>query len=309
MLTSPTPKQATDLAGRLHLHPHYIQTRTRINLLVERFLALGILHARLRDLPAQFRDPQPRPWESIDWQEINQNQIVGVSPEVFLLVIAGAMEIEAPIRDYSKESWGYLEKVHPQLARFMGGTFGESGSIAELGVWEKEERQHCPTFAKIYLQLTEVKLTPKPNTVKGYQSSGNPREDVYRHGLNRIATEWSATSIYLWLMSHSTGALQQAISEPMQDEINHLAKFWGIGRWAFPEPYIKRLTKTTQQLTSLVKHNQQERTQNNVVQGQYILYAVELTYTFARIMRQLRRWSADLTPIYLEQLFGPPPLM
>lgn len=54
MLTLPTPNQATDLAGRLHLHPHYIQTRTRINILVERFLALGILHARLRDLPAQF---------------------------------------------------------------------------------------------------------------------------------------------------------------------------------------------------------------------------------------------------------------
>ena len=28
MLTFPTPNQATDLAGRLHLHPHYIQTRT-----------------------------------------------------------------------------------------------------------------------------------------------------------------------------------------------------------------------------------------------------------------------------------------
>lgn len=58
MLTFPTPDQTTDLAGRLHLHPHYIQTHTRINILVERFLALGILPARLRDLPAQFKDPR-----------------------------------------------------------------------------------------------------------------------------------------------------------------------------------------------------------------------------------------------------------
>jgi hypothetical protein len=114
--------------------------------------------------------------------------------------------------------------------------------------------------------------------------------------------------MYLWLMAHSTGALQQAISEPLQDEINHLAKFWGIGRWAFPDAYITRLSKTISRLTELAVHNQKERTQNNIIQGKYLFYGVELTYTFARTMRQLRRWSRDLTPIYLEQLFGPPPL-
>jgi hypothetical protein len=35
---------------------------------------------------------------------------------------------ETPIRDYAKESWGYLQSAHPAMARFMDGTLATDGS-------------------------------------------------------------------------------------------------------------------------------------------------------------------------------------
>ena len=39
-------------------------------------------------------------------------------------------------------------------------------------------------------------------------------------------------------MSHTTGALQQVLRELLIDEVNHMAKFWGFGCWAYPEASI-----------------------------------------------------------------------
>jgi len=297
-----------DLAGYQYPHPHYLQTRARINRLIKRYFSIEILSDRLADLPRQFETPHQRIWEPINWQAINRNQIIGIDPELFLKVLAGAAEVEAPIRAYAKESWDYLQAIHPQMARFMGGQFARDGKTIEVGIWEKEERQHCPTFAKIYQQLTGEKIKPKPNSVQGYHSTGNLRQDVYKHALSRIATEWSATSVYLWLMAHSTGELQQAIAQPLQDEVNHLAKFWGFTRWAFADSYLSRLKGTTKNLVGLLKHHKGERTHgDDVFQLENTVHAVELAFTFARVMVKLRRWNYTLKPRYLESLFGASP--
>lgn len=297
-----------DLAGYQYPHPHYLQIRARINRLIKRYFSLEVLSDRLADLPTQFENPHQRPWEPINWQAVNRNQIIGIEPELFLKVLAGAAEIETPIRAYAKESWDYLQAIHPEMARFVGGKFAEDGSTLEVGVWEKEERQHAPVFSKIYQQLTGEKIKPKPNTVQGYQSSGNLQKDLYKHALSRMATEWSATSVYLWLMAHSTGELQKAIAQPLQDEVNHLAKFWGLARWAFGDSFLTRLKGTSKNLIELLKHHQGERTHgDDILKLEYAVYAVELTFTFARLMVKLRRWNAQLTPDYLESLFGPSP--
>lgn len=297
-----------DLAGYQYSHPHYLQTRTRINYLVERYLSLEILRDRLADLPVQFKNPKPRLWEPVDWQAIDSSQIIGIEPDLFVAAIASAAEIEAPIQDYARESWDYLQAAHPQMARFVGGTLAADGLIQEVGVWEKEERQHRPAFSKIYLQLTGEKLRYQPNSVEGYQPSGNLRQDVYKHAISRMTTEWSATSVYLWLMAHSTGALQQAIAQPLQDEINHLAKFWGISRWAFADSYLIRLQGITKNLMDLFKHHQGERTNSNdILQVTYALQAVELAFTLSRVLVQLYHWNQTLSNADLEQIFGQPP--
>jgi hypothetical protein len=297
-----------DLAGYCHLDPGYLQTRARINYLIERYLSLDILSEQLLDLPRQFESPHQRAWQRINWKAIDVNQIVGIDPKLFLFVLVGAIEIESPIRDYSKESWNYLQGVHPQMASFMGGVRDENSEVVEVSIWEKEERQHAPAFSKIYQQLTGEKLRPTPNSVKDFYPTDNPIIEVYKHAVSRISTEWGAVSVYLWLMAHSTGDLQNAIAQPLQDEIGHLAKFWGFTCWAFRDRFSARMSSTTSQLMSLFKHHRSERTSSNdILQRTSLVHATELAFTFTRIMAQMYRWNGNLKGDCLESLFGKSP--
>ena len=103
------------------------QIQRRIHSLIDNYLAAEKLRDRLQDLPIQFSNPQPRPWKPIDWQAINRNQIIGINPEVFLSILIGAMDTEAPIRSYTQTSRQYLEKLQPHLGGFVGVTVVEVG--------------------------------------------------------------------------------------------------------------------------------------------------------------------------------------
>jgi hypothetical protein len=300
-----------DLAGYCPANPSYLQIRARINHLINRYINVETLSDRLADLPMQFVLPQTRHWEPIDWQAINSSQILGVDPKLFALVLSGATEIEAPIREYSQESWQYLQALHPEMANFVGGARHDDGSIQTLGVWEKEERQHAPVFSKIYQRLTGEKLQPKPNSVADDQSTDHPREVISQHLISRISTEWGATAVYLWLMAHSTGALQQAIAQPLQDEINHLAKFWGFSRWAFGASYRQQLQGSTRNLVALAKHHQGERTHSDELLNssrsvEELTNAIGLAFSLMRVMVRLRSWDQELSSSYLRHLFGAP---
>ncbi len=287
----------------------YLQARTEINTLLDSYLTPAILTTRLRDIASQFETPHARPWQPIRWKNIHVDQIVDVDPELFIQVIASAAEIEDPIREYSQESQGYLQPIHPAMARFVGGRRADDGRFLELGVWEKEERQHGPTFSKIHQQLTGIKLQANPNTVAGYQPTQDPRRDADCHLLSRISTEWSATGIYIWLAAHSTGDLHQAIVEPLQDEINHLAKFWGFSRWAFGNSYLDQLRGTTGNLLLLLQHHQGERTHGADITRQASMLkrmriATELSFTLSRILVRLYSWDRQLQHADLESLFA-----
>ncbi|BAY77644.1 hypothetical protein NIES25_41110 [Nostoc linckia NIES-25] len=303
---------AEDSAPQSYPSPGYFQTQQRIRFLVDRYVAAEKLHERLQDLLIQFQHPQPRPWKLIDWQTINRNQIIGIEPQVFLSILIGAMDTEAPIRGYTQTSRQYLEKLHPQMARFVGGTVSEDDNLLELGLWEKEERQHTPALIKVYTQLTGEKITPKHRTVRGYLPTDDPHEDLYRHGLHRIATEYGATCLYLWLMAHTTGALHDVLEELAQDEINHMTKFWGFGVWAFPDTGLIRIGRT------LIKTRSQNYQRNNLIRTLRRMMATlnwnawsltnktTLLFTFTHTMHRLWTWNNTLTPKYLQTLFENP---
>ncbi|MDZ7961917.1 MAG: ferritin-like domain-containing protein [Aulosira sp. DedQUE10] len=288
--------------------PNYWQTQHRLRSLIDNHLATEKLHERLQDLPIQFSNPQPRPWKPIDWQAINRNQIIGINPEVFLSILIGAMDTEAPIRCYTQTSRQYLEKLHPQMAQFVGGRVGEDGELQEIGLWEKEERQHAPALMKVYTQLTGEKITPKHRTVRAYLPTDDPHEDLYRHGLHRVATEYGATCLYLWLMAHTIGALQDVLEELTKDEINHMTKFWGFGVWAFPDTGLIRVGNT------LIKTRSQTYKRNNLIRTLYRMMATlnwnawtltnkaTLLYTSTYTMHRLWRWNNSLTLEYLNNL-------
>jgi hypothetical protein len=310
MIALITKSYPTDLAGPCPPNPNYLQIRARMNRLVDRYLSIEILSQRLTDLPTQFTQPHVRSWEPIEWKGISSNQIVGVDPELFIMLIAGATEIEAPIREYSQESSAYMQSIHPQMAAYIGGEYQPDGSISSLGAWEKEERQHAPAFSKIYQQLTGEKIKPKPNSVGGYQASDSEWQAIYDHLLGRISTEWGAASVYLWLMAHSTGPLQQAIAQPLQDEVNHLAKFWGFSRWAFDGSYFAQLKGSTKNLLNLSTHHRGERTHgDNILRKATTVDAIELAFMFSRVMVRLRQWNKELSDSFLIHLFGANPVL
>ncbi|AFY39753.1 hypothetical protein Lepto7376_3562 [[Leptolyngbya] sp. PCC 7376] len=297
-----------DLAGHCVKNPHYLQTRKRINSLIDRYLSLEVLIGHLVDLPRQFKTPQPRPWQRIYWSEINGDQIIGVDPEIFVSIVANATEIEAPIQDYAAESMAYLAEIHPDMASFVGGIPATETQKRTVGIWEKEERQHTPVFKKIHQKLTGELPPINPNTVTGYQSTGDRRKDLKHHLHGRISTEWSATSIYLWLMAHSTGELQKAIAQPLQDEVNHLAKFWGFSRWAFGDSYLKQVKFSTKNLLTLANHHHAERTDadnllNEIAHFEELPHIIELGFTFMRVMVRLGTLNQELSHSFLQYLF------
>ncbi|QLE59454.1 ferritin-like domain-containing protein [Nostoc sp. TCL26-01] len=301
-----------DLAGDNYPHPGYFQTQRRISSLIDSYLTVEILNERLQDLQLQFQNPQPRPWKHIDWQAINRHQIIAVEPEVFLAILVGALDTEAPIRGYTQTSRQYLEKLHLPMARFVGGTVDKDDNLQEIGLWEKEERQHTPALVKIYTQLTGEKVTPKMRTIRGYLPTDDACDDLYRHGLHRVATEYGAACLYLWLMAHTTGELQNVLEELLQDEINHMTKFWGFGVWAFPDTSAIKVGKT------LIKTRSQNYQRNSLIrtlrrmmetlqwQAWSLNNQATLIFTFTSVMNHLWKWHNSLTPEYLQGMFGKP---
>lgn len=296
--------------------PHglnYFQIQQHINSLINRHLSIENLYDRLSDLPIQFENPQPRSWKPINWHAITHQQIVGIDPDVFLSILVGAINTEAPIRHYTQTSRQYLEELHPQLARFVGG-ITKDGSLLEPGLWEKEERQHTPALIKIYSQLTGEKIVPTPHVVRDYQRSGNLYTDLYRHGLHRVATEYGATCLYLWLMAHTTGPLQAVLEELTQDEINHMTKFWGFGIWAFPESSRNQIClalfqSMNRQFTYSRSRSSLSGTLHRmmgVLSWQAWSWTNKATFAFTctRTLYRLLGWSKSLTPEYLHELFG-----
>ncbi|RUT10279.1 hypothetical protein DSM106972_007740 [Dulcicalothrix desertica PCC 7102] len=289
---------------------NFWQIQRRIRALLNNYLTLDQLNERLQDLPVQFTNPQSRPWKQIDWQAINRDQIIGIDIDVFLAILKGSLDTEAPIRGYTQTSRQYLQTLHPSLARFVGGKVNEYNELIELGLWEKEERQHTPALQKIYHQLTGEKITPTLRTVRGYLPTDNPHEDLYRHGLHRVATEYGATCLYIWMMAHTTGALYSVLEQLAIDEINHMTKFWGFGVWVYPNTSLQRV------ISIFIKTRRQSEVRNNLfrtlsrmmkalkweawtLNNKITLILVSI-YTIFRLLK----WNNTLTPQYLNELFG-----
>jgi hypothetical protein len=300
----------------IHLKSNYLQIRQRIHKLTHHYLSKEQLDDRLKELPQQFLQPKPRQWKAIDWQAIAPDLLIGIELPTFLAVLKGSIDTEAPIRGYTQTSRRYLENLHPQLARFVGGTVDEKGQLIELGLWEKEERQHTPTLMKIYTHLSGEKLIPDPHVVRQYQSSQTPRADLYCHGLHRVLTEFGATCLYLWMMAHSKGTLQLILEELVLDEINHMTKFWGFGVWAYPETsFIHASFSLLKSMQGKMKYSRDRRSLIGTLERMTGVLGwsnwswqnrATFLFTCTSALHQLWYWNNTLTRNYLEDLFGIP---
>ncbi|MEM6614113.1 MAG: ferritin-like domain-containing protein, partial [Cyanobacteria bacterium P01_C01_bin.72] len=87
-----------DSAGEVCFRPNFFQTKGRVNYLIDHYLSYEALDDRLEDLAEQLINPQPRRWSKLNWQDINPEQVIGLELDIFLSIIQGALETEAPIR-------------------------------------------------------------------------------------------------------------------------------------------------------------------------------------------------------------------
>jgi hypothetical protein len=200
------------------------------------------------------------------------------------------------------------------MARFVGGQLSPAGEILEMGLWEKEERQHTPALLKVHRQLTGHRLTLHPHRARPYTPSTDPRQDLYRHGLHRIATEYGATCLYLWMMTQTTGQLQAVLAELLIDEVNHMTKFWGFGAWAYPDSSFFKIGQTllaamkakwqNPQIQGSLLHTLQRMTKELHWSDWSFTNQANLIYTFGRVMQRLLHWHHRLAPDYLRELLG-----
>jgi hypothetical protein len=296
-----------------HLNSSQVQPASlpqRLTGLINQYFSQTILSDRLQDLPQQLAFPRPRPWPIIDWADINPGQVIGIDLEVFLAILNGAIETEMPIRDYTQTSRQYLERLYPAMAKFVGGEVSAQGQLLSPGLWEREERRHTPALTKIYTQLAGVEIAPTPHSARAYLPSTNPRTDLLRHGLHRVATEYGAACLYTWLMAHSTGSLQAVLAELVKDEVNHMTKFLGFGVWFFPEfssrQAIAVLLKPSQHPSHLLRTLRRMTAVLNW-SGWSISNKLSFAFTCCSVLHRLWAWSQSLTPEYLENMLGPVP--
>lgn len=235
----------------------------------------------------------------------------------FCRVLAGSINTEAPIHGYTQASRQYLERFHPQMAAFVGGRIDGDGQVIELGLWEIEEKRHTPALIALYTRLSGQKPTVNPHAARPYTPGNCPRQDLYRHGLHRIATEYGATGLYLWLMAHTTGPLQAVLAELVRDELNHLTKFWGFGRWAYPQAGLGQVVTTlgkalvqkwrNPQLQGSLAHTLRRMMGELGWEHWSAVNRLTFLHTLDQVMRVLWRWDRQLSQDALNQLFGPPP--
>jgi hypothetical protein len=279
-------------------------------------LSLTQLNHSLAELPQQFQQPTIRPWQKIDWRSIDRSQIHGIKLEVFLAVLQGSMDTEAPIRGYTQTSRQYLENLYPQMAIYIGGTHNDQGRLTKPGLWEKEERQHTPALIKIYRQLSGHSPVIDPHTVRDYQPTDNRDHDLFKHGLHRTATEFAAGCLYLWLMAHTSGSLRQVLQEIATDEINHATRFWGFGIWAYPQASWRSIIITLVQTANRRLTYSDSKSgllgtiqrMTNVMGWPHWTWQNRASFTWISLQAlwQMLRWSRQLDRQHLNNLFGQP---
>ena len=133
----------------------------------------------------------------------------------------------------------------------------------------------------------------------GYQPNNDAERAAYEHIVTRITSEYLTVANYVMLMAFSTGELQQAITQVAQNEINHMAKFFGFTRWQFKDSFLTRWGGMMRAAIALtrgqMKHRQSVKTVFTINQ-QFVKVFFLYEWTKLLILLQLWRWNQKLTP-------------
>ena len=121
-------------------------------------------------------------------------------------------------------------------------------------------------------------------------------------------------------MSRTTRTTQQILGELLQDEINHLTKFWGMGMWLYTDGAEQLIRYLLSQIHTIlpVSYESAKESRANIKstfqhmmsvlnwQSRSVLHRGELIYTFIWILKRMWQWSGQLNPEYLHSCCATP---
>jgi hypothetical protein len=110
-------------------------------------------------------------------------------------------------------------------------------------------------------------------------------------------------------MSHTTGTIQQVLGELLQDEVNHMTKFWGVGMWLYPDSAEQLIRYLLSQIHTILPISYEGSLKPEVSlkftfqrmmsvlnwQSWSFLSRSELIYTFTVILQRMWHWSRAST--------------
>jgi len=207
-------------------------------------------------------ESQLRTWDTTPngFSDIRPNQIQGMSPMAWVMLAYFASETEAPIVNYSTSSGEITRGLNEALSKFLGTTWEAFEAYSEeeqkdflqgflqydskdfcTAVWCKEERRHDPALMHIAQQIwgqvrAEEKTYPGAEPEDNYKGA----DEALKHLIGRNASEWSANSIYFFLMSHASGAASQWVDQPRTDETKHMAIFAASYKYFMGNQFLYR---------------------------------------------------------------------
>jgi hypothetical protein len=208
-----------------------------------------------------------------------------------------AMEIEAPIQAYSRQTGEGFRLLLPGLGRFMGRNHAQAGHAEEQGsawcesCWCAEERRHAATFARVIERLTGMApVCDNPNDPIPVDAN---ESEALRLLAGRQSSEWNASSVYVVLTAHAKGELHTVMRNVARDEIKHLAILSALDRYLLgPRPW-GRFADLLRTAKAQYRGHQRRRSAGDYI-GTNTLSAFEVIVSHLLSEHRVRRWLASL---------------
>jgi hypothetical protein len=251
-----------------------------------------------------------RTWQKAAFHAIHAGQVIGMPASELALMLHVAMEIEAPIAAYSRQTGEGFRVLLPALSRFMGRSEAQARLAEERGeawcesCWCAEERRHAPASARLIERLTG--MTPQRDNPNVPIPVSPDEREALKLLAGRESSEWNASSVYVVLAAHATGELHTVIRNVARDEIKHLAILSALDRYLLgPRPW-GRFADLIATARAQYRGHQRRRSAGDYI-GTNRISAVEVIVAHLLAERRIRGWLASLPLHALTAVFEPPP--
>lgn len=272
------------------------------------------------------RDSQLRPWNIIPggFSAIRPGQVKNIDPQLMSKMMLMASETEMPIYGYSVNSGESMRGFMPSVAAFLGKTqeqytaritkenlVSEEGRLNQLGpfctnVWCAEENRHEVVMEEAGTRISgQANLVPK---TFGHAKQGDFNDANYaiEHLVGRNASEWSASSGYIFFSAHLDGAAKEWVENVRADETKHIAIFSTVFKYIYGNQYDIRMKGMLKKIMFL-KNAQQTSNSNGDSLTASAISLFEYLISHLLVEKKMRDFLKSVPLKTMEKFFEAPP--